>query len=737
MNFIAVSAAAFLAASLAAGAFAADDAQKASRPFELAARNRKLVSKYSDSMAVVRYYVKKNEKGVEPSFEIPYKCPNCNSTHYRDGVVSSEKKIPAEFAGFVISPDCVLMSDIMLPPEFVERIEVECAGEVVVAEEFEVSCENKALFLKTAKPLSKAKPIKFVRDRNPESPSYFFMVREEGVTVAGVAESKIAAFRHLVELGRDVYEGNPNTLVVNKALEPVTVALQDRIELGKEVFSSPFEWPREPAAKRFERIAALEAKLAKSVIPVNIQLEAESKDSGGRFSMRWRSHGDMAGKNDIDTAGLVVEGGKVLVVAGLSAQDTARLVKIEATAPDGQKVPLRFEGSYQAEGAFAASIPAEKAALFEPLRPDPRNAVELWSRRFYSVMFRNLGGKMEFITGLARVGEFRRISGNVPAAVFARESGLEDFARSSRDDVARCYFALDGSLVAVGLKKRNSDHWSDIQDVQGGALVAMVDSPKYDPENVPRKLADRQRVPYFGVEVQAAGLEIAREKKALVYLKENPESAALVTEVYPGSPAAKLGVKAGDILVSMRHADGGRDSVFSVERDFDSEIDWSEAFDDARFVEVASIGIITPWHSIEDGIKNVVRSFSVGAKVAVSWVSDGQLKAGTATLALAPVQYANAPRARNKDLSITVCDMTGEVRRYFKFDGKSPGVVIAKVKSGGVGAVAGLRPLELIIEVNGEGVVSAKDFQEKTKGKKELNFTVRRLSSTRVVPIRL
>ncbi|MBO7207106.1 MAG: hypothetical protein J6W10_05785, partial [Kiritimatiellae bacterium] len=128
-------------------------------PYEIAAKNRKLVGKYSDSIAVVRYYVKKNDKGVEPSFRIPYKCPNCDNTHFRDGLVSAVKKIPAEFAGFLISDDRVLMTDIMLPPEFIDRIEVECAGEVVAAEEYESSRERKALYLKLARPFSRAKPI--------------------------------------------------------------------------------------------------------------------------------------------------------------------------------------------------------------------------------------------------------------------------------------------------------------------------------------------------------------------------------------------------------------------------------------------------------------------------------------------------------------------------------------------------------------------------------------------------
>lgn len=735
-NFVKFSIIALCLASFSANAVVPEN-KTAVTPYEIAAKNRKLVGKYSDSIAVVRYYVKKNDKGVEPSFRIPYKCPNCDNTHFRDGLVSAVKKIPAEFAGFLISDDRVLMTDIMLPPEFIDRIEVECAGEVIAAEEYESSRERKALYLKLARPFSRAKPIRFVDDKNPENPSYFFMVREEGMTVAGVSESKISQFKHLVELGKDVYEGNPNTLVVNKALEPVTVALEDKIELGKEVFSSPLDWPREPACRRFERIASLETKLIKSIIPVNIQLEAKAKEPGGRFSISWSDDGDLNNKNDIDCPGIVVENGKVLVLAALQPQATARLVKLNAVTSDGKKIPLQFAGSYLDEGALLATVPAENIADFEPLKLDVRKAVELWQNEFYHVSFQNVGGKIEFDTGLSKVGGFKRIEGNVSVAEFEKISGADGYS-DSRENRNRCIFAPDGSLVAVNLKSRHSERWSsESSDIPGEDLAAMIASPEFDPENIPRKFSDRKRVAYFGVEVQSAGLEMAREKKAVGYLKASPESAPLVTEVYPNSPADKLGVKPGDILVSIKHVSATHIQEFLVERDYTSEINWVEAFEDKRFVEFASMGEVAPWSSLESGIKSVVSKFNVGAKVSVSWVSNGELKEGETTLALAPVQFTTAARVRNKELSIAVCDMTQEVRKYFEFGDKAPGVVIAKVKSGGVGAVAGLKPLELIIEVNGEGVTSAKDFQEKTKGRKELNFTVRRLSNTRVVPIKL
>jgi hypothetical protein len=526
--------------------------------------------------------------------------------------------------------------------------------------------------------------------------------------------------------------------VVNKALEPVTVALEDKIELGKEVFSSPLDWPREPADKRFERIRSLETKLIKSIIPINIQLEAKAKESKSRFSISWNNDNDLNNKNDIDCPGIVIDGGKVIVLAALQPQATARLVNMNTVTSDGKKIPLQFLGSYQDEGAFLASVPTENIADFEPLKLEGRKAIELWQDEFYQVYFLNVGGRIEFNTGLSKVYGFRRIEGNVSVAEFEKVSGAEARFSSSREYKNYCIFALDGSLVAVNLKSRHSERWSsDGLDILGEKLANMIVSPKFDSENIPRKFSDRKRVAYFGVEVQSAGLEMAREKKAVGYLKTSPESAPLVTEVYPNSPADKLGVKAGDILVSIKHVSASRKEDFSVGRDYMSEINWGEAFEYNRFAEYASMGLLAPWSSIESGIKSVVSKFNVGAKVSVSWVSNGELKEGETTLALAPVQFTTAVRVRNKELSIAVCDMTQEVRKYFKFDDKAPGVVIAKIKSGGVGAVAGLKPLELIVEVNGEGVVSAKDFQEKTKGKKELNFTVRRLSNTRVVPIKL
>ena len=200
--------------------------------------------------------------------------------------------------------------------------------------------------------------------------------------------------------------------------------------------------------------------------------------------------------------------------------------------------------------------------------------------------------------------------------------------------------------------------------------------------------------------------------------------------------AEKLGIKPGDILLDVKMEGSAERVKLGVEGDVLSGLNWTEVFDSERFIEFGNIGEVTPWPNAEGGINEKLARFGVGTKVSVSWVSDGRRREGLAELSLQPVHYRNAPRSRSKELGITVADMTYEVRKFHRFGEKDPGVVISKIKSGGTAAVAGLRPYEIILQVNGEDVRTAKEFVKKAKDAKELNLKVQRLTATRMVPIK-
>lgn len=705
-------------------------------PRELAAENEALVAKYSPSVAVVKYYVKKNEKGLEPKFEIPYRCPNCENTHWRDAGVSVEDRIPAVFAGYVIAPDEVMLQDVRIDPAFIDHITVTAAGETRTARESAVCTREGALVLKTTEPFTAAKPLVFTGGGEPQAPRYFYLTEEDGITIAGVKPTRMPEFRHFVEIGKSLYEGHPNTIVLDEQGEPVTLAYQNQIILGSENFTAPSTWVREPADVRFVRRTVFESSVAEAVLPVYIQLEAPSKDEGRGSRNRFFSSDDDANGNDIDTTLILIED-LALVRAKLTAEETARIAKMEAILPDGSKVPLTFVGSFAEYGALAVTFEAGVPAGLKPLTIDRRAALAHFGETLRVASVRNVGGAIEVAGGEIEILAFGRGRSGETIVKGDRVIG----AGMSEDDNDR--FKEDGlmisdqGLVALMLKERKETRsYRSSGSLQPKDLVALVEKPVFDAENVPRSAEDRRRTPYLGVEVQEATAEILREKKATAYL-ERYSSASLVSFVAPDSPAQTLGIKEGDILLTIRQP-GGRAQDLRVRPDYYAAINWAEVFDDERFLEAGNTGELMPWPNVEGGVNALLaEKFGVGMKVIVAWVSDGQRKEGECTLALAPVHFQNAPKARNKDLAVTVCDLTDEVRKYFKLAADAPGVVVRKVKSGGVAAVAGLKPLELVLEVNGVGVTSAKDFAEKTKGQKNLTLTVRRLTTTRVVPIAL
>lgn len=708
-------------------------------PLEIAAENAALAEKFSRSIVTVRYYVKRDAEGNEPSFAVPYKCPNCNNTHWREDDVSSDDGIPAEFAGFLLSPDRVLLKDLRLDPACVDRIEVVCGDETRTAFESEAVPDQKGLILKLDKAFDAGRPLVFTGGGAPKAPRYFYLVQEKGLLVAGVAASKSTAFKYVVAKGQAYYEGTPNTLVLDEKGDPVTVALADKVVLGQEVFSAPATWKTEPAAARLARRENLIARVRKGVLPVCLQFEAKTKERESFIHIGGLGSDAEVG-TDLDAVGILLGDGTVVILANLSSADTARLSKIEATLPDGRKVPLTFKGSYRQLAALAAVFDEGRPAGVEPFTVDCRSALELFGETFDVCTVEARGGEVKVRDGQALAAETKRVKGNEAVIDWQVESGSWHAREIGRDGVLALVLGADGALLACEAKARTKDSWADSDAFQGGQLQALVDKPDFDPENVPRANEDRRRTPWLGVEAQLAGADVLREKKAAGYFKTSfyREMAAMVSEVAPDSPAAQLGIKAGDVLLTIKHAGGkGREKELCLQSEHSVNLNWDEVFADQRFLDAVVRNGVTPWPNVEGGINAALEEFGVGAEVEVAWVSDGVRKTGKTTLALAAVHYQNAPRVRHKDLAMTVCDMTAEVRKFFKFDENAPGVVVAKIKSGGPAAVAGLRQMELITEVDGEGVKSAKDFQERLKGKKDVTLTVRRLSTTRIVPLKL
>ena len=64
-------------------------------------------------------------------------------------------------------------------------------------------------------------------------------------------------------------------------------------------------------------------------------------------------------------------------------------------------------------------------------------------------------------------------------------------------------------------------------------------------------------------------------------------------------------------------------------------------------------------------------------------------------------------------------------------------MVVSKVQPGNPAAVAGLKPFEIVTQVDGKPVSDVKALHEAIKGRREFNLSVRRLATTRIVRVKL
>jgi serine protease Do len=188
---------------------------------------------------------------------------------------------------------------------------------------------------------------------------------------------------------------------------------------------------------------------------------------------------------------------------------------------------------------------------------------------------------------------------------------------------------------------------------------------------------------WIGVSAQDVTDDIAKN----LQLKE--ARGALVGQVFEGEPAAKGGIKAGDVIL---------------------EVD-RKLIDDTR------------------GLLLAVAGLPVGKKVNVKIWREGREK----MLPVVIAERKDGKELTGKDtlsetLGISVQEITPEIMKHFKLK-SSAGVIITDVADGSPAGDAGLRPRDIILEINRQPVESLEDYtailSQKTEGNRYL-FRIKR-----------
>jgi len=176
---------------------------------------------------------------------------------------------------------------------------------------------------------------------------------------------------------------------------------------------------------------------------------------------------------------------------------------------------------------------------------------------------------------------------------------------------------------------------------------------------------------YLGVMIQPVTPDLAKEFK----LPEN--TGALVGDVTPKSPAAEAGLKEGDVIVEFNH----------------------KKVTDSRHLRLMAAqtapGTRVPVKVLRDG-KEETFTVKLGELSA-----EGLAKAGG--------RSGGLRRSAQPDVldGVTVDDITAQTRRQFNLPGGLEGAVVVDVDAGSPAAMAGLRPGDVILEINRQRVTSA------------------------------
>jgi serine protease Do len=243
-------------------------------------------------------------------------------------------------------------------------------------------------------------------------------------------------------------------------------------------------------------------------------------------------------------------------------------------------------------------------------------------------------------------------------------------------------FNMDGQMVGIN---------TAIYSRSGGNIGIGFAIPVNMAKNVIEQLKTTGKVTrgWLGVMIQNVSQDLAKQ-----FGLDRPIG-ALIGEVSPGSPAEKAGILPGDIIVEYK----GK--------------------------EITQMNMLP----------TLVAQTQVGETVNVALFRNGKKKNVSVTVAKLEEDEAPAEMGQESVLGLTVQQLTPELAQSLKIKDKE-GIIVANVEPGSAAEDAGLRPGDLILEVNRQEV---RNMEEYTKAianldkKESILLLVKRNTHTRFV----
>ena len=704
------------------------DAVEADRP-KLSIDTIEKISETMLSKMVIVEYDLKFDRG-----QAPYAMGQFSQSYDVDELVGEER--PLELPGYFVTPTEVVTVDVAIHPRFIKSIHIRIGDKRVRGKISRLVIDQPAAFIEIEEPLDDASVLAFEKPDPKASP-----VKKDDpkaafkklVLVVSAVRSEADWTTVASPMGTAVW--TPTTtppmrqvggrsslrILVNANGDVLGATARGTIDPDTHSWKgSPIDWPTVDAANMTKLLKSTQGITDAAIFRVKLHLRSP-KQKPGRYN-----NGDE--KTEMQTFALLTGPKQLLVLANLDPKTTARLERIQVYLPDSRTMLATFHKSLKDYGAFTATLDEPLAGALKLSDVDPR-ILRLKSLPTAELQIR---------------GELREAFYQ-PVRIYDARIGWREHiypALSRRGEKGHYLFDTEGHLLAMPIERRKKNGGGSRSRGSGkltaakyvGTVLANLDTPEHvDASNVPLSEATESRLAWLGMYLQGLDPELARENN-VSQLTNNGQTGALVSYVYPESPAGKAGVKPGWILLRLHSPEQPEPirvrGTGAGSQHFPRIWQFYDRIGEQQFDQIPR-----PWPGAENSLTTTLTNLGLGKKVTGEFFVNGKVKRIPFTIVEGPTHFDTAKRFHDKPLGVTVRNMTYETRRYFLRKKSEGGVIISKVDLGSKASQLGMRPFELITSVNGKPVANVDAFEKAIAPRGELNIGVKRWTRGRVIKV--
>ncbi|NQU41887.1 hypothetical protein HQ520_01285, partial [bacterium] len=502
---------------------------------------------------------------------------------------------------------------------------------------------------------------------------------------------------------------------------------------------------------RLEELESIQTRLrqrfTQHIAEIRIAFRQKGSDSGSM----WGSFG--SGSDLVPTEkyyyGIPIRSDLIFVPARIS-RDQAKVINTIGIRSGEQDLNGEFAGAYDDIGAFVIRveqgglIPADSLFLDGSL-PAVKPVHAIHPRRRF--------GRKDIDV---RYDRSLRVN-------YGYKDVLEPIPASERR-VGTWFTDRDGALYAVLLEQRPEGEEKErfrngdspglySAEKEFRRVFSMTELRDYfenpdehlDPTIVWLPEEKEQRKMWLGIEYENMSPELS---KAFHVEKPSKDGkiGLVVSLVYPDSPAGKIGLQPGCILLSVQEEDekepvelkgNGRDFGFN--------------FDNMGLGNVGGFSFANldrpPWPDRKNSLTDLLEVLGQGKSLALRYLDvDYTGKTSQFRIEQSPPDFDSAQKHKDDSLGLTVKNITYEVRYILQLDASEEGIVVADIEDGSPAAVARVARYQLIRRIDDEPVPDVSAYREiiekarqrvESEGSVTLRLTLQQLGQTHFADVTL